>query len=122
MLRHIKGLFGLALALVILSLIFSKAAMGQTGTTSLRGIVLDKSGAVVVGAAVKLAEPSLGVQRATVSNSSGEYEFLSLQPGSYSLGMEAAGVRRQDQKNIQLLVNMLTTANVTLQVGSTRET
>jgi hypothetical protein len=122
MLRHIKGLFGLALALVILSLIFSNVGMGQTGTTSLRGIVLDKSGAVVAGATVKLAEPSLGVQRATVSNSSGEYEFLSLQPGGYSLSVEAAGFRRQDQKNIQLLVNNPATVNVTLQVGSTTET
>ena len=38
------------------------------------------------------------------------------------LGVEAAGFRKHDQKNIQLLVNIPTTLNVTLQVGSTTET
>jgi protocatechuate 3,4-dioxygenase beta subunit len=54
----------------------------QTGTTSLRGSVLDASGGAVPGASVKLADPELGVQRSTVSNETGQYEFLSLQPGT----------------------------------------
>ena len=94
----------------------------QTGTTSLRGAIVDNSGGAVVGAAVKLTEPSLGVQRSTTSNSTGAYEFLSLQPGTYSLRVEAPGFRAYDQKNIQLLVNNPTTANVILQVGSNTET
>lgn len=102
--------------------LFVPAAAAQTGTTSIRGTILDKSGAVIPGATVKLTDPELGVQRSTVSNSTGAYEFLSLQPGTYSLRVEAAGFRAYDQKGIQLLVDNPVTLNVTLQIGLTTET
>jgi hypothetical protein len=94
----------------------------QTGTTSLRGSVLDASGAAVPGASVRLTDPELGVQRSTVSNDIGQYEFLSLQPGTYALSVEARGFRKYDQKNIQLLVNNPATLNAVLQVGLNTET
>jgi hypothetical protein len=97
-------------------------AWAQTGTTSLRGTIVDKSGAVVAGATVKLAEHELAVQRTTTSTTTGAYEFLALQPGTYSLRVEAGGFRAYDQRNIQLLVNNPTTVNVTLEVGAMTET
>ena len=97
--------------------LFASRASAQTGTTSLRGSVLDKSGAAVVGATVRLNAPDLAVQRSTVSNDTGQYEFLSLKPGSYEITVEAANFRKYDQRDIQLLVNNPTTLNVTLQVG-----
>jgi hypothetical protein len=102
--------------------LFASRASAQTGTTSLRGSVLDKSGAAVVGATVRLNAPDLAVQRSTVSNDTGQYEFLSLKPGSYEITVEAANFRKYDQRDIQLLVNNPTTLNVTLQVGSNLET
>jgi hypothetical protein len=93
----------------------------QIGTTSLRGSVLDASGGAVPGASVKLADPELGVQRGTVSNETGQYEFLSLQPGTYALSVEVRGFRKYEQKNIQLLVNNPATLNVVLQVGMNTE-
>ena len=106
----------------LLSFLITANAWAQTGTTSLRGTIMDKSGAVVSGATVKLTEPNLGVQRSVVTTASGAYEFLSLQPGTYVLRAEAPGFRAHDQSNIQLLVNNPTTLNVTLQVGATTET
>jgi hypothetical protein len=100
----------------------ASAVMAQTGTTSLRGTITDKSGGVVAGATVKLTDPEQGVQRDTVSTATGAYEFLSLQPGTYSLRIEAGGFRAYDHKNIQLLVNNPTTLNVTLEIGATTET
>src|SRR5208337_4591786 len=94
----------------------------QTGTTSLRGSVLDASGAAVPGASIKLTDPELAVQRSTVSNDIGQYEFLSLQPGTYALSVEARGFRKYEQKNIQLLVNNPATLNAVLQVGLNTET
>ncbi len=100
----------------------ASGVFAQTGTTSLRGTITDKSGGAVVGAAVKLTDPAQAVQRSAVSNSTGAYEFLSLPPGTYALRVEAPGFRAFDQKNIQLLVNNPSTANVVLVVGSTTET
>jgi hypothetical protein len=108
--------------LLMVILLCSIGSYAQTGTTSLRGSLVDKSGGAVVGAIVKLDSTDLGVQRSTVSNDTGAYEFLSLKPGSYSLSVEAPGFRRYDQQRIELLVNNPTTLNVTLQVGSSTET
>jgi hypothetical protein len=103
-------------------LLLAPVCSAQIGTTSLRGTVLDKSGAVIAGASVKLAAPDQGVQRATVTNSTGAYEFPALPPGTYALRIEAPGFSAYDQRGIALLVNVPTTINVTLQVGSATET
>jgi len=96
--------------------------MAQTGTSSLRGAILDKSGASVAGATVQLTDNEVGIERSAVSDSSGTYEFLSLTPGRYSLKVQASGFRPYEQKSIQLLVNNPATVNVTLLIGSTSET
>lgn len=97
-------------------------AWGQTGTTSLRGTILDKTGAAVVGAAVTLDNAALGLHHQVKTGPAGEYEFLSLPPGSYSLTIEMTGFRKAEQKNVQLLVNTPATLNVTLEVGTAMET
>ena len=108
--------------LLIMALLFSFPVFAQTGTTSVRGTVIDKSGGAVVGAVVKLENKELGVERSTITDDTGAYEFLSLKPGAYELSVEAAGFHKYDQSNVQLLVNTPSTVNVTLQVGSTNET
>lgn len=102
--------------------LFVSGAWAQIGTTSLRGTILDKSGAVVAGATVKLTAAELSVERTVVSTATGAYEFPALPPGTYALRVEAGGFRAYDQKNLQLLVNNPATVNVTLEVGSTTET
>jgi hypothetical protein len=106
----------------ICSILFAPRLFAQTGTTSLRGTILDKSGASVAGATVTLTDNSVGLQRNVVSSSTGAYEFVSLAPGTYSLKVESPGFRAYEQKSIQLLVNNPATVNVTLSVGSTSET
>jgi hypothetical protein len=110
------------LMLSIWLLLCVSGASAQTGTTSLHGTILDKSGAAVVGATLKLTNTELNVQRTTVSDGTGSYEFLALKPATYALSVEAPGFRKHEQKNIELLVNSPTTLNVTLQVGASTET
>jgi carboxypeptidase family protein len=122
MLRHIKGLFGLLIISGMVSLFLGQSALGQTGTTSLRGTVTDKSGATVAGAKVRLVNAALGLERDDTSGGSGEYQFLALPPGIYSLTVEKDGFRKYQQENLQLLVNSPATSNVTLEVGSATQT
>lgn len=96
-------------------------AWGQSGTTSLRGTVVDKSGAAIGAAKVTLSNPAQGVQRETQTNSTGAYEFLILQPGTYDLTIERAGFRKHEQKGIELLVNLPVTINTTLEIGTATE-
>jgi Carboxypeptidase regulatory-like domain len=111
--------FGMLLVVVLTS---ASVAWAQTGTTSLHGVVTDKSGATVAAAKVTLQNPELGLTRNLDSGSAGEFDFVALPPGTYVLQVEASGFRRFERKNLQLLVNTPTTVNVMLEVGSSTQT
>ncbi len=81
-------------------------ASAQTGTASLRGVVTDASGGAIVGAAITLTNAQEGLVRSSVSNSSGEYEFLALPPGVYALTAQKDGFQKYEQAHLQLQVNL----------------
>lgn len=104
----------------VLSLCLS-FCFAQTGTSSISGIVVDKTGAAVAGATVTLTNTGQGLQRDTQTNDSGEYHLVALPPGTYTLTVEKAGFRKSSENNLGLLVNVPATRNITLQVGTTAE-
>jgi len=110
----------LFLLLVILGT--ASFASAQIGTTSLRGTVLDKSGAAISGADITLSDVHSGVARTTVTGPSGGYEFLSLPPDTYTLLVQKAGFHKYQQDKLQLLINSPATQDITLQVGSEVQT
>src|ERR1700689_3092729 len=107
---------------VIVIMLSVTGAWAQTGTTSIHGAVMDKSGGTIAVARVSLMNAAQGLQRGTGTNAAGEYEFVGLQPGTYALAVEAPGFRKYEQTNIQLLVNLPATVNVTMDVGSSSQT
>jgi hypothetical protein len=119
--RQIQGLLGLCSFLVMVSL-FSGEAFAQTGTTSLRGTILDKSGAGIAGATVTLSDSQQGHERNVTSGETGAYEFVGLAPGIYSLKVEKDNFQKYELSNIQLLVNTPATQTITMQVGSSTQT
>jgi hypothetical protein len=110
-------------AAILICLIFGTTlTLAQSGTTSLRGTVLDKSGAAIVGAKVTLTNERQGLHREASTGGSGAYEFPSLPPGHYSLTIEMSGFRKFEHQDLELLVNVPATENATLEVGSATET
>ncbi len=107
-----------SLAGFLCSLLLAFASLAQTGTTSLHGIALDKSGASIEGAKISIVNPAQGLQRLVTSSAAGEFEFLALPPGTYALNVEKDGFKRYELTNLQLLVNVPTSIRVTLQIGS----
>ncbi len=105
-------------------LIASMAALtsAQTGTTSLHGVVTDKSGAAITGAKVTLTFESQAQSRDALTSASGEYEFVSLPPGPYALTVEMTGFKNYERRNLQLQVNTPATANVVMELGVSTET
>jgi hypothetical protein len=95
-------------------------ALGQA-TTSVRGTVTDPDGNAVVGANVVLANAESKTERTATTGGQGEYQFLLIPPGTYTLRVMAAGFRGYEQKGLALLVNTPATANVQLKVGATTE-
>ncbi len=117
--RHFILSLAVGVAICILGV---AGAWGQTGTTSIHGVVTDKSGAVIAAAQVTVISADQGAQRTVATGSQGEFEFLALQPGAYTLTVEAPGFRKYEHRNLELQVNSPATANVTLEVGSSAQT
>jgi hypothetical protein len=109
------------LALTLLACVLGAGlALGQS-TTSVRGTVTDPDGNAVVGARVVLANAESKTERTATAGGQGEYQFLLIPPGTYTLTVTAAGFRGYEQKGLALLVNTPATANVQLKVGATTE-
>ena len=93
----------------------------QTSTTSLRGTIVDPKGAVIPGADVALANPSIGFSRATKTDDQGFYQFLEVPPTTYTLTIKAPGFGALQLDNVRLLVNTPSTLNQTLHVQKVTE-
>lgn len=81
----------------------------------------DPSGSVVQGATVVLANTESRTERMVTTGAQGEYQFLFVPPGTYTLTVTHPGFSRYEQTGLQLLVNTPATANVQLKVGATTE-
>lgn len=110
----------------LLSLIlalFSALSLSAQDITkgSIAGVVKDASGAVVQQAPVTLTSP-YGERNAT-TDSLGQYKFLNLVVGSgYTLSVNAQGFALAKITNLSVGVNQRTTADFTLEVGTTTQT
>src|SRR5258708_31615647 len=108
-------------AVVLLAMLTSISAAWGQATTSLRGTVTDRSGKAVAGARVVLSRAETKTARNVTTGDQGEYQFLLVPPGTYTLTVTATGFRRYEQKDLALLVNTPATANVQLKIGATAE-
>ena len=88
--------------LSILLLAITPAAYSQSVTGSVSGTVVDAGGAVVVGATVTLTNDISKQAREYKSASTGEFEFISMIPGSYSLKIVQTGFKTYQQSNITI--------------------
>lgn len=97
-------------------------AAAQQGTAAVVGDVSDPQGAAVTGAKVSLSDASSGVSRETVTDEQGHFQFLSLQPGTYTAHVEAAGFKSSTTSDIQALVSTTRTVKIKLELGSVSDT
>lgn len=115
--RYIRGVFALFVALLCVSPIW-----GQTATASIYGEVLDAQGAAALGAKVTITNLATNAERASVTDETGRYQFVSLPPGDYKIRVELEGFRAAVRERVELPVNTATKASFTLEVGAVAET
>jgi hypothetical protein len=106
---------------MVLCLLLSVVALAQNATTSVRGIVSDPTGAVLPGAIVTLTNMTTQVSQQQQVGKNGEYNFVELQPATYTISITAAGFGTVKQET-ELLVSQPATLNFKLLVGSNTET
>jgi hypothetical protein len=98
------------------------SSFAQQGATAIVGDVTDPQGAAVVGAKVTISDPSSGVTRTTQTDDQGRFQFLSLQPGTYSAHVEAPGFKSSITPKIEALVSTTQTINIKMELGSVSDT
>ena len=96
---------------------FCGAAWAQD-TGSITGTVKDPSGAAVAGAAVEVSSSDHGIDRQTVTNSSGDYNESGLPGGAYDVKVSAAGFKKYQAKGVKLDVAEKARVDIALQVGA----
>ena len=111
-----------ALLLVAAALLLVPATGAQAQTTGrILGQVLDAQGAALPGATVTVSSPNLQGVQTQVTDSEGNYRFLSLPPGRYTVKVELASFKTAEQPNVDVGLDKTVTLPVTLQLASVTE-
>lgn len=98
-------------------------SFGQQLTGTLTGTTMDSTGAVVPNAKVTMKNELSGDTRTTVSNGSGYFSITAVQPGSYTVTVNATGFKAWSQPGIVFAQgDNRNLPNIALQVGAVNET
>jgi hypothetical protein len=110
----------LTVAVVTLVARMTFPVMGQSPTGSIRGVVKDQQGAVILNASVTVTNKATGAARTANTGGDGIYAVENLPAGDYEIKIEASGFATQ---NIAAVVQVggTTSGDATLRVGATGE-
>lgn len=97
-------------------------AFGQSTTGSLSGSINDPSGAVVSGATVTAVNSATGAERSAESSGTGTFDFQALQPGRYTVTVEAKGFRKAVVREVVVSVGSNAEVAIPLEIGQASET
>src|SRR4026207_649124 len=90
---------------------------------SIAGVVRDTSGAVLPGVTVEASSPALIEKvRSAVTDGSGQYRIVSLDPGTYSVTFTLTGFTGFRREGVELTGAFVATVNADLKVGTVQET
>jgi hypothetical protein len=115
-------------ALVVLLFAFSvffpnRNAWGQAQITtgSIQGTVMDEKGGAVPDAAVDVMNLDTALSKSTTTGPEGQYQFLALPPGRYTVTITKTGFATIKQENAVLTVGQTMSLPVTMKVSATAE-
>src|SRR5262249_33111421 len=94
----------------------------QQGTAAIVGNVTDPQGAAVSAAKVVLNDPAKGFSRETQADEQGRFQFLSLQPSTYIVRVEAKGFKAAQTERIEALVSTTQKISLKLELGTVTDT
>src|SRR2546426_4017492 len=114
-----RRIFHITLLLSVLGILPAFPQSPSTGA-QLSGTILDPNSAVVPGATVTLRSDTTGVEQSTSADASGQYAFLLVPAGQYSLSVIAAGFSKLTDTGIILTVGQA--ANLPIELRLTTVT
>jgi hypothetical protein len=99
----------------------AQIASAQVLYGSIVGTITDQTGSVVPKATVRVTSTATGLAREAASDSAGYYSIPNLPQGSYDVAVNASGFRPLTQKGVDVLINNVTHADISLEVGAVAE-
>ena len=98
------------------------SATAQTLGSGIVGVIKDDSGGVVPGVTIELTSPALiGGTQTVSSDAQGQYRFVDLRPGTYTLTFGLDGFQTTRHEGIVLRAAFTATININLKTASLQE-
>ena len=97
------------------------SAQGET-TSAIVGQVTDSSDAVVPAAVVTVTSRDTGFRRTVKTDQAGRFNFPQLQPGTYSVRVEAPGFESQQNDTVSAALGQKQTVGFVLKVAQANQT
>src|SRR5437868_2609258 len=91
-------------SLVLCLVVFANAAYAQSSNGSVVGTITDPTGSVIANANVTLVNNATSDKMTSPVSQSGEYQFLIVPPGEYTLTVEAQGFKKFTQNPVEVQV------------------
>ncbi len=113
--RRTKSSLSVLVAVIVWSLMsLMPPLVSAQFSSGFTGIVVDQTGAVVIGARVTAANEATGVVDVAVSNSQGNFRIPALPGGVYTIQVTASGFKEWKQSGVQLESNQTKTVHPSL--------
>jgi hypothetical protein len=100
----------------------SSTLLAQQTLGGITGEVTDSSGGVIPNATVTLVDEQTTLTRTVKTSATGEYSFVNLSIGTYTLTYTADGYDQQKTQHITVQADRTATVNAALKIGKTTET
>jgi hypothetical protein len=98
------------------------SSLAQQTLGGLTGEVTDSSGGVLPNATVTVVDEQTTLTRTTKTTAAGEYSFVNLPIGTYTITYTADGFDQQKTQHISVQADRTATVNAALKIGKTTET
>jgi Carboxypeptidase regulatory-like domain len=93
----------------------------QTNRAQVRGLITDQTGAALPTATITLGNVNTGVKATKQTDTSGLYVFDFVDPGTYTVSVEAVGFGKFLQQNVSVQAGGDVTVNATLSPGTLQQ-
>ncbi len=113
--KAILSLFAMVLAL-------AGSAFGQGDRGTVTGLAVDSSAAAVVGAEIAIVNDATNLTLRTVANETGNYRFVGVPIGIYTLRGTSEGFQTYERREVQVQTNQTTVIDLQFEVGAVTET
>src|ERR1017187_3841805 len=101
--------------LILVPRLFAQSFASASGT------VTDSTEAVIVEARVEITNTSTNVTKVATTNNTGNYSFVSVAPGTYSITVSKLGFQTKTENNIILGVNQAAVYNFSIPPGQVKQ-